>query len=86
MVTKNFDLPRGENTEIHENAFWEAHAFIGSREQMYAEDGTVNFAAETTRSRVQTGSTHRLHLKKISPSQAREMHRGATRELITRAR
>jgi IS4 transposase len=86
MVTENYQLPRGKNTEIHQNAFFEAHAFMGSREEMYAEDGTVNFAADTTRERVQTGSTHRHHLHKIGPTDARQMHRDATRELIERAR
>lgn len=86
MLTDNYDIPRGANTEIHENAFLEAHAFIGSRAEMYAEDGTWNFAAETTRDRVQTGSTHRHHLQKIDPDSAREMHRQTTKELIERAR
>lgn len=64
MLTENYTVPREDNTEIHENAFLEAHAYIGSREEMYAEDGTWNFAAETTRDRVQTGSTHRYHIQK----------------------
>ncbi|MFC4541683.1 transposase [Halosolutus amylolyticus] len=86
MATENYELPRGKNTEVHDNAFLEAHAFIGSREEMYAENGTWNFAAETTRDRVQTGSTHRHHLQKIGPDAARKMHRDTTRELIERAR
>jgi len=86
MVTENYQLPRGKNTEVHQNSFFEAHAFIGSREGMYAEDGTVNFAADTTRERVQTGSTHRHHLQKIDPTDARQMHRDTTRELTERAR
>ncbi|UPM44834.1 transposase [Halocatena salina] len=86
MLTKNYSLPRGVNTEIHENTFFEGHTFIGSREEMYAEDGTWNFAAETTRDRVQTGSTHRYHLQKIGPDAARQMHRDTTEALIERAR
>jgi len=86
MLTENYSLPRGVNTEIHENAFFEGHTFIGSREEMYAEDGTWNFAAETTRDRVQTGSTHRYHLQKIGPDAARQMHRDTTEALIERAR
>jgi IS4 transposase len=86
MVTTNYTLPRAENTEVHENSFWEGHSFIGSREEMYAEDGTWNFAAETTRDRVQTGSTHRYHIQKIGVDNAREMHQKTTRELIERAR
>lgn len=86
MLTDNYDIPRGANTEIHENAFLEAHAFIGSRAEMYAEDGTRCFAAETTRNRVHTGSTHRHHLQKIDPDDARQMHRDTTQALIERAR
>jgi IS4 transposase len=86
MVTRNYEIPRGDNTEVHENAFLEAHAFIGSRAEMYAEDGTWNFAAETTRDRVQTGSTHRHHIQKIDPDDARQMHRDTTEALIERAR
>lgn len=59
LIIDNYHLPRAENTETHENAFWEGHALVGSREEVYAENGTWNFAAETTRDRAQTGSTHR---------------------------
>lgn len=86
LITDNYHLPRAENTEIHENAFWEGHAFVGSREEMYAENGTWNFAAETTRDRVQTGSTHRHHVQKLGPDQAREMHRETTQDLIEKAK
>jgi IS4 transposase len=85
IITENYDLDRGENSEIHENAFWEGQAFMGAREEMCAEDGTRNFAADTTRDRVQTGSTHRHHIQKITPERAREMHRAVTRVLIERA-
>lgn len=86
MVTDNYHIPRGANTEVHENAFLEDHTFMGSRAEMYAEDGTRCFAAETTRDRVHTGSTHRHHLQKIEPDEARQMHRGTTEALIERAR
>lgn len=86
MVTENYELPRAENTEVHENAFYEGHSYIGTRKQSYAEKGTWNFAADTTRDRVQTGSTHRYHIQKIAPDDAREMHRNATEDLIERAR
>lgn len=86
LITENYTLDRSENAEVHENAFWEAHAFIGSRAEMYAENGTWNFAAETTRERVHTGSTHRHHLQQIDPGDARRMHRGTTEDLIERAR
>ena len=85
IITENYDLDRGENSEIHENAFWEGQAFMGAREEMCAENGTVNFAADSTRDRVQTGSTHRHHIQKIAPEHARAMHRNATRELVARA-
>ncbi|MFC6977299.1 transposase [Halomicroarcula sp. GCM10025709] len=86
MLTENYSLSRGDNAEVHENAFWESHAYMGSRAEMYAEDGTRNFAAETTRDRVQTGSTHRHHIQKINPEEARQMHRDTTEALIERAR
>jgi len=86
MLTENYSLSRGDNAEVHENAFWESHAYMGSRAEMYAENGTWNFAAETTRDRVQTGSTHRHHLQKIDPEEARQMHRDTTEALIERAR
>lgn len=85
LITENYTLDRGENAEVHENAFWESHAYIGSRAEMYAENGTWNFAAETTRKRVHTGSTHRHHLQQIGPDEAREMHRSTTADLIERA-
>ena len=39
MVTENYELPRGKNTEVHDNAFLEAHAFIGSEDvgQMFGD-------------------------------------------------
>lgn len=86
MLTENYTLPRGVNTEVHANSFWEGHTFMGSRAEMYAEAGTWSFAVETTRERVQTGSTHRHHLQKIDPDDARQMHRDTTEALIERAR
>jgi putative transposase len=35
FVTDAFALDRGQNWEIHENAFWEQHAYMGMREDMY---------------------------------------------------
>ena len=51
-ITNN-SLPHKKNTETHENAFWEGRTFIGSDKGTYAESGTWNFAAKTTRDRVQ---------------------------------
>jgi len=28
MLTENYSLSRGDNTEVHENAFWESHAYM----------------------------------------------------------
>jgi len=86
IVTEHYTVPRGQNTEIHNNAFLEAHAYIGAREDMYAEDGVDNYHADTTRSRVQSGSNHRYHMQKIGPDDAREMHHKVTEELIEQAR
>lgn len=86
MLDENYWLPRGENYDIDESSWWEAHAFMGSREFMCAESGARSFAADTTRDNVQSGSNHRYQLNKITPMQAREMHRETTKQLVTRAR
>jgi putative transposase len=36
FVCAAFTLDRGRNWQIHENAFWEQHAYMGMREDMYA--------------------------------------------------
>lgn len=86
MVDDAYWLPRGANHDIHEGSWWEAHAFMGAREEMYAEAGARSFAADTSRERVQSGSNHRHQLTKITPMQAREMHRETTKQLVARAR
>src|SRR5699024_3975843 len=53
-----FALDWGPNWEIHENAFWEQHAYMGMREDMYARSGPASFSLDTTRERIPTGSTH----------------------------
>jgi len=86
MVTRNYKIPRGDNTEVHENVFYEGHANIGTRAGVYAESGIDSFAVTSTRERVHTGSLHRYHIQKIAPTEAREMHHETTKELISKAR
>ena len=86
FVTDAFALDRGQNWEIHENAFWEQHAYMGMREDMYARSGPASFSLDTTRDRIPTGSTHRYQIEKLSVAEIREMLRNTTRMLIARAR
>jgi putative transposase len=85
FVTDAFALDRGPNWEIHENAFWEQHAYMGMREDMYARSGPASFSLDTTRERIPTGSTHRYQIGKLSVEEIREMLRNTTRMLIARA-
>jgi putative transposase len=86
FVTDAFALDRAPNWEIHENAFFEQHAYMGMREDMYARSGPASFSLDTTRERIPTGSTHRYQIGKLSVAEIREMLRDTTRMLITRAR
>ncbi len=86
FVTDAFALDRGPNWEIHENAFWEQHAYMGMREDMYARSGPASFSLDTTRERIPTGSTHRYQIGKLSVAEIREMLRNTTRMIIARAR
>ncbi|EMA54539.1 transposase [Halococcus salifodinae] len=86
FVTDAFALDRGSNWQIHENAFWEQHAYMGMREDMYARSGPASFSLDTTRERIPTGSTHRYQIGKLSVAEIREMLRNTTRMLIARAR
>jgi putative transposase len=86
FVTDAFALDRGPNWEIHENAFWEQHAYMGMREDMYARSGPASFSLDTTRERIPTGSTHRYQIGKHSVNDIRLMLRNTTRMLIARAR
>ena len=86
FATNAFALDRGQNWEIHENAFWEQHAYMGMREDMYARSGPASFSLDTTRERIPTGSTHRYQIGKLSVTEIREMLRNTTRMLIARAR
>jgi putative transposase len=86
FVTDAFALCRGQNWQIHENAFWEQHAYMGMREDMYARSGPASFSLDTTRERIPTGSTHRYQIGKLSVAEIRSMLRNTTQQLITRAR
>ncbi|WP_232833851.1 transposase [Saliphagus sp. LR7] len=85
FVTDAFALDRGPNWQIHENAFFEQHAYMGMREDMYARSGPASFSLDTTRERIPTGSTHRYQIGKLSVAEIREMLRDTTRMLIARA-
>jgi putative transposase len=65
FVCDAFALDRGPNWQIHENAFWEQHAYMGMREDMYAASGPASFFLDTTRERVPSGSTHRYQIGKL---------------------
>ncbi|MFU8869050.1 transposase [Natronococcus sp.] len=86
FVTDTFSLKRADNAEIHENAFWENQAYCGMREEMYAQDGSDNFAADTSRDRVPSGSNHRHQVQKLGVDEVRSMLRETTRMLVARAR
>jgi putative transposase len=86
FVTDAFALDRGPNWQIHENAFFEQHAYMGMREDMYARSGPASFSLDTTRERIPTGSTHRYQIGKLSVAEIRKMLRDTTRMLIARAR
>jgi putative transposase len=62
FVTDAFALDRGQNWQIHENAFWEQHAYMGMREDMYARSGPASFSLDTTREKIPTGSTQRYQI------------------------
>jgi putative transposase len=86
FVCDAFALDRGQNWQIHENVFWEQHAYMGMREDMYARSGPASFSLDTTRERIPTGSTHRYQIGKLSVADIRSMLRNTTRMLIARAR
>jgi putative transposase len=86
FVCDAFALDRGPNWQIHQNALWEQHAYMGMREDMYAASGPASFFLDTTRERVPSGSTHRYQIGKLSVPEIRSMLRNTTRMLIARAR
>ncbi|ELZ06118.1 transposase [Natrialba asiatica] len=86
FVTEEFFLKRGSNAQIHENAFWEQHAFMGVRKNMFAESGADSFYVDSTRDRTLSGSTHRWQIRKLTIEEMRRQHRRTTKRLIERAR
>jgi putative transposase len=86
FVCDAFALDRGPNWQIHQNVFWEQHAYMGMREDMYAASGPGSFVLDTTRERVPSGSTHRYQIGKLSVDEIRSMLRNTTQMLIARAR
>lgn len=86
FVTDEFFLKRGDNAQIHENAFWEQHAFMGIRKYMFAESGADSFYVGSTRDRTPSWSTHRWQIRKLSIDEMRRQHRQTTKRLIERVR
>jgi IS4 transposase len=86
FVIDEFFLKRGDNAQIHDNAFWEQHAFMGVRKNMFAESGADSFYIDSTRDRTPSGSTHRWQIRKLSIEEMRRQHRQTTKRLIERAR
>ena len=86
FVTDSFYLKRANNWCTHENAFWEQHAYMGMRQEMYAQSGQYSFAIDTDRERTPSASNHRHQIQKLSVEETREMLQNTTRALIARAR
>ena len=86
FVCESYWLNRGDNAQVPESAWWEAHAFMGSREEMCAESGLDSFKVDSTRKRVHSGSNHRHQLQKTSVKETRQMLRDTAENLIEEAR
>jgi len=86
FVTDTFYLNRAENTVVHENAFWEQHAYMGMRENMYAQSGQHSFYIDSQRDRTPSASNHRYQIGKLSTEETRSMLHETNRMLIARAR
>lgn len=86
FVTDNFYLKRGQNWQIHENAYFEQHTYMSGREDMYAESGYGSFLIDSTRERPPTGSAHRHQIGKLTVEEIRSMFRNTTKNLISHAR
>ncbi|WP_140408925.1 transposase [Natronolimnobius baerhuensis] len=86
FVTDTFYLKRAENSVIHENAFWEQHAYMGMRENMYAQSGQHSFYIDSQRDRTPSASNHRYQIGKLTVEETRSMLHETTRMLISRAR
>ncbi|WP_254535320.1 transposase [Halomarina litorea] len=88
IITQEFSLNRGPNWQIHENRYFEQHAYMGSREDMYAESGHKSFLAATDRrhERPPTGSSHRHQIGKLTIAGIRAMFQNTAREIVRLAR
>lgn len=58
FVCDAFALDRGQNWQIHENAFWEQHAYMGMREDMYAVAEIRSMLQNTTRMLIARARQH----------------------------
>jgi len=86
FVTDTFYLKRADNSMIHENAFWEQHAYMGMRENMYAQSGQHSFFIDSQRDHTPSASNHRYQIGKLTVEETRSMLHETTRMLIARAR
>ncbi|WP_117595679.1 transposase [Haloprofundus halophilus] len=86
FVTDAFYLNRADNTVVHENAFWEQHAYMGMRENMYAQSGQHSFYIDSQRDRTPSASNHRYQIGKLTAEETRSMLHETNRMLIAHAR
>ena len=86
FVTDCFELDRADNASIPESAWWEQHAYMGMRSDMYANAGARSFAEDTTREKTPSGDSHRYQLKDLDVEDVRRMLRETTRAVTARAR
>jgi putative transposase len=86
FVTDCFELDRADNASIPEGAWWEQHAYMGMRSDMYANAGAQSFAEDTTREKTPSGDSHRYQLKDLDIEDVRRMLRESTRAMTARAR
>ncbi len=49
FIDKKFFHKRGDNTQCHENALWEQHAFVGVQKDILSESGADSFYIDSTR-------------------------------------
>ena len=82
VVFPAFSLNRGEDCEIHENAYWDLQMYLRLRENLAANEGARSFIYESTRDRTPLGHAHREHLRDLSIEQIREMYRQAVNRLL----
>lgn len=74
---------RAENAHKKEMAWWEAHSWMGPREETFAESGVEAFKAKTDRpdDDIHGGRHHRETLKELPIDGVREYHRQTTRKI-----